>query len=118
MKNFFKDGEIVWNDDSGLWRIEDTRKILLKKYPIENKRWNYLPLPTKGTPGPRVFWTYVTLDDNDPKLDPWNRKILPWRKFGDMGPRSWKWDDESQGTIQWRYTSVEGKLVDIYIVYR
>ena len=57
-------------------------------------------------------------DDNDPKLDPWNRKILPWRKFGDPGPRAWKWNDESNGTIQWRYTSVEGKLVDIYIVYR
>jgi hypothetical protein len=109
--------EIVWNDDSALWRIEDTREILLKKYPIENKRWNYLPLPTKGTPGPRVFWTYVTLDDNDPKLDPWNRKILPWREYNHPGPQSWKWN-YSDGEIQWRYTSVEGKLVDIYIVYR
>ena len=110
--------EIVCNDGQDQWSIGDTRKVLLKKYPIENPRWYHLPLPGEGTPGPRVFWTYVTLDDNDPKLDPWNRKILPWRKFGDTGPRSWRWDDESNGTIQWRYTSVEGKLVDIYIVYR
>ena len=110
--------EIVWSPDMDVWTIGDTREILLKKYPIENPRWYLLPLPTKGTPGPRVFWTYVTLDDNDPKLDPWNRRILPWRQFTHPGPQSWRWDDESQGTIQWRYTSVEGKLVDIYIVYR
>ena len=109
--------EIVWREGQDQWSIGDTRKVLLKKYPIENPRWYHLPLPTEGTPGPRVFWTYVTLDDNDPKLDPWNREILPWREFGDPGPRSWKWN-YSDGEIQWRYTSVEGKLVDIYIVYR
>ena len=117
MQNFFKDGEIVWNDGQDQWSIGDTHEVLLKNWPITNKRWNYLPLPTDGTPGPRVFWTCVTLDDNDPKLDPWNRRILPWRKFGDAGPQSWKWNN-STGEIQWRYTSVEGKLVDIYIVYR
>ena len=109
--------EIVWDDGHDMWNIGDTRKILLKKYPIENKKWYHLPLPTKGTPGPRSFWTYVTIADDDLKLDPWNRQILPWRKSSHFGPQSWKWNYD-YGEIQWRYTSVEGKLVDIYKVYR
>ena len=109
--------EIVWRDGQDQWSIGDTRKVLLKKYPIQNTKWWHRSLPTEGTPGPRVFWTYVTLDDDLPHFDPWDRKILPWREFASAAQLSWKWNCD-YGEIQWRYTSIEGKLVDIYKVYR
>jgi hypothetical protein len=93
---------------------------LMKKYPIINKfHWQYVCDPMDVDKDPDVANNITCIDDNG--LDPWNRKMIPW-----------KWRSFEEG-ICWytktphlylsgkkkypyaeRYTTIEGKHLKLY----
>lgn len=90
---------------------------LSRKYPIYNHAWNV------GLTDDKENDRYFVLHDPDfleISTDPWERKMLPWRK-NDTDLISYQWTDtepvydrESNLNFQYRWTTVVGKRVKLW----
>ena len=91
------------------WRI---RKLVFF-YPITNDDWEIGSIPSyDGNPyaGDHLITPNVKV-----KLDPWDREFIPWATIPghyDMG-----WKEDSLLTFDFRYTTVDGKVIALHRIY-
>jgi len=91
------------------WRI---RKLAFF-YPITNDDWKIGSIPSyDGNPyeGDHFITTNTKI-----KLDPWDRKFIPWATIPGHYDMGWKMD--SLSSFDWRYTTVDGKVISLHRIY-
>ena len=88
--------------------------FLTASYPIVNDDWKLGSIPSyDGNPyeGDHLITTNM-----DVKLDPWDREFIPYPK-GAPYNYLMEWTKDSLLTFDWRYTSVEGKVIALHRIY-
>ena len=92
------------------WRI---RKLVFF-YPITNDDWEIGSIPSyDGNPygGDHLITTNMEV-----KLDPWGRKFILYAD-GKPGNYLSSWKKDSLLTFDWRYTTVDGKVIALHRIY-
>ena len=87
---------------------------LLALYSIVNNDWELGSIPDySGNP---YGDNHLITTNMEVKLDPWNREFIPY-PIGDPYNYLMEWTKDSLLTFDWRYTSVEGKVIALHRIY-
>ena len=89
-------------------------QLLLEQYPITNNDWTLGSIPSyDGNPygGDHLITTNMKV-----KLATWNREFIPY-PIGAPDNYLMEWKRDSLLTFDWRYTSVEGKVIALHRIY-
>jgi len=109
--------EVNSNHDGDYW--PSLQKELLESFPITNGDWIHGTMHAYGS-AKYYPWmpNSIMTHDMKVKLDPWNRKFIPWRDLQFESPTIYEWKPivDASNYIEWRYTTVVGKRIGIYKV--
>ena len=111
MSAFHPEYKVTWESTrQSRWSIN----FLTASYPITNDDWTLGSIPSyDGNP---YEGNHLITTNMEVKLDPWGREFIPY-PIGAPDNYLMEWKKDSLLTFDWRYTSVEGKVIALHRIY-